>query len=99
MGQASGEVLEKVVEIAVREVELLNDLGYALALVASSAKDGCDHNVGGDDVGHSVGFDFVGADLEVFFVEEGLEVHALVLSLELIMHEIPQAVKACNIRT
>ena len=68
-------MLKEVVEVAVLEVELLKDVGYALALLSLGAKDGFNDHVSGDDVAHAVGFDFIGADVEVFFGEEGLEVH------------------------
>ena len=78
-GEACGEVLEEVVEVAVAEIQLLKDAGDLLTLLAFGAEDAVNHNVSGDDVrvaGGGAG-DFVGLDGEVFFSEEGLEVHGL----------------------
>ena len=68
-----------MVEVAVAEVQLLQDCGHLLTLLADGAEDTVDDHVGGDDVavaGNGAGH-LVGADLEVLFGEEGLEVHGL----------------------
>ena len=70
-------MLKEVVEVAVLEVELLKDVGDALALLALGAEDGFNDHISGNYVVHAVGFDFIGADVEVFLGEEGLKVHWL----------------------
>lgn len=75
--QTLGQMLKEVVEVAVLEVELLKDVGDALALLALGAEDGFNDHISGNYVVHAVGFDFIGADVEVFLGEEGLKVHWL----------------------
>ena len=68
-----------MVEVAVAKVELLENCGDLLALLALGGEDAINDHVGGDDVAVASdgAGDFVGADLEVFFSEEGGEVHGL----------------------
>ena len=70
-------MLKEVVEVAVGEVQLLQNADHALTLLALGAEDAVNHDIGGDDVAVACsGADhLVGADVEVFLGEEGLKVH------------------------
>ena len=62
-------------EVAVLEVQLLQDVDDPLALYAFGLMDGCDHNVCGDRMVHPVELEGIDAVLEVLFLEESGERH------------------------
>ena len=62
-------------EVAVLEVQLLQDVDDPLAFYAFGLVDGCDHNVCGDRVVHPVELEGIDAVLEVLFLEESGERH------------------------
>ena len=62
-------------EVAVLEVQLLQDVDDPLALYAFGLMDGCDHNVCGDRMVHPVELEGINAVLEVLFLEESGERH------------------------
>ena len=68
-------MLEEVVEVAVVEIELLQDVDDPFTLPALGLVDGCDHNVCGDRVVHPVELKGIDAVLEILFLEESGERH------------------------
>lgn len=62
-------------EVAVLEVQLLQDVDDPLALYAFGLMDGCDHNICGDRMVHPVELEGIDAVLEVLFLEESGERH------------------------
>ena len=62
-------------EVAVLEVQLLQDVDDPLALYAFGLMDGCDHNICGDRMVHPVELKGIDAVLEVLFLEESGERH------------------------
>ena len=62
-------------EVAVLEVQLLQDGDDPLALYAFGLVDGCDHNICGDRMVHPVELEGIDAVLEVLFLEESGERH------------------------
>ena len=62
-------------EVAVLEVQLLQDVDDPLAFCAFGLVDGCDHNVSGDRVVHPVELEGIDAVLEILFLEESGERH------------------------
>lgn len=62
-------------EVAVLEIQLLQDMDDPLAVSALGLVDGCDHNVSSDRVVHPVELEGIDAVLEVLFLEESGERH------------------------
>ena len=73
--QAPGAGFEEVVEVAVLEVQLLQDGDDPFAFGALGLVDGCDHNVCGNRVVHPVELEGIDAVLEVLFLEKSGERH------------------------
>ena len=62
-------------EVAVIEVQLLQDVDDPLAFGALGLVDGCDHDVSSERVVHALELKGIDAVLEILFFEEGGERH------------------------